>query len=351
MKQTWVVEAQRVINGIGSLESVLQLEAQVAQLDAVVRPLTIDPLAVDWHSPLAPGHYRSGCAPLEALAEARRLIGGGECDAVVIQGCDPLASGYDRAERLRRMAIYGPDYPLTQAYNDLAEAFIARRGGDRQAFIRCRDALYRNYERTYLEAAPSLRNPLPAARWFEPVTSLFRGVDCANPVVDFEGRVLLCSDPVRQQLELGHFEPLKLAGVGLGQLTLDGAAAIDAIAEYEHLRQAFVACETQAGMDLARGVLERELLLEVYSCYPVVPMAFLLRSGIAASLDSLATLLETLQVTVTGGMNLARAPWNNPALNGLVTLCEEIGVRGKAGGLLHGNGGLGYRQGVALLTR
>jgi hypothetical protein len=278
------------------------------------------------------------------------LIAGGESEAVVIEGRDHLATGYSRRERFERMAIYGSDYPLTQAYDDLAEAFIARQGGDREGFIRCRDALYRNYERSYRRMTGGSAS-LPEARWFEPITPLFRGVDCANPVVDFEGRVLLCSDRLRQRLALGDGEPLKLAGVGLGRLEVDGPDAIDRICGYEHLRYAFSACGEQAAMDLARGVLERDLLLEVYSCYPVVPMAFLLNSGIVPSLNALPALLEDLPVTVTGGMNLVRAPWNNPALNGLVALCGQIGTQGKAGGLLHGNGGLGYRQGVALLIR
>lgn len=54
-------------------------------------------------------------------------------------------------------------------------------------------------------------------------------------------------------------------------------------------------------------------------------------------------------ITITGGMNLARAPWNNPALNGLITMVQRMQMNGENIGLIHANGGLGYRQGVAIL--
>ncbi|WP_207062193.1 hypothetical protein [Motiliproteus sp. SC1-56] len=348
MSNTWIVAAEKIVNGEGFLDGCLAIEQRLKTQGVAVETLTIDPLKTDWHSPLAANHFRSGCAPVEALARARQLIVGGDVEAVVISGHEPLASGYSREERLERMAIYGPDCPLTQAYNDLAECFIKRQGGDRDLFIRCRDALYQNYLRTYRKAGHPVHR-LPAARWLEPVTPLFRGVDCANPVVDFEGRVLLCNDRVLKALKPAAL-PLLLKGVGLGLLAEDGPGAMEAICDYRHLQQAFDECVAQAGVDVAAAVKDERLLLEVYSCYPVVPMAFLLSTGIASNLTCLPELLEKLPVTVTGGMNLARAPWNNPALNGLVDLCAEIRAQGKHGGVLHANGGLGYRQGVALLS-
>ena len=49
-------------------------------------------------------------------------------------------------------------------------------------------------------------------------------------------------------------------------------------------------------------------------------------------------------------MNLARAPWNNPALNGLITMYHQLMDSPQQFGLVHGNGGIGYRQGIAILA-
>jgi hypothetical protein len=60
-------------------------------------------------------------------------------------------------------------------------------------------------------------------------------------------------------------------------------------------------------------------------------------------------------ITITGGMNLARAAWNNPALNALVMmhnrLCDDKGGDHEKLGLIYGNGGLSYRQGIAIVER
>ncbi len=50
-------------------------------------------------------------------------------------------------------------------------------------------------------------------------------------------------------------------------------------------------------------------------------------------------------------MNLAKGAWNNPALNALVVMYQRLLEGEEAIGLVHGNGGLGYRQGVAIVGR
>ncbi|CAN5456015.1 hypothetical protein BH10PLA1_BH10PLA1_04670 [soil metagenome] len=63
-------------------------------------------------------------------------------------------------------------------------------------------------------------------------------------------------------------------------------------------------------------------------------------------------LLAEHPVTIGGGMNIARAAWNNPALNGLIAMYETLDADSTAtAGAVHGNGGLGYRQGVAILEK
>lgn len=97
--------------------------------------------------------------------------------------------------------------------------------------------------------------------------------------------------------------------------------------------------------------LAGEALLEAYTCYPVVPLAFLLASRIAPSPDAIPELLQHFEITVTGGMNLARAAWNNPCLNALIAMYERLTEGTLSVGAVHGNGGLGYKQGFALLVR
>ena len=65
----------------------------------------------------------------------------------------------------------------------------------------------------------------------------------------------------------------------------------------------------------ARAFARGDAVIEAYTCYPVAPLGFLLASGIVQSLDEVESLLASREITVTGGMNLARAPWNNPALH------------------------------------
>ena len=90
----------------------------------------------------------------------------------------------------------------------------------------------------------------------------------------------------------------------------------------------------------------------MYSCYPVVPLAFLLRSELVPTLSRDPDLLRHFDVTVTGGLNLGRAPWNNTTLNAIVAIAELLRTPGEprlAG--VHSNGSLGYQQGFLLLGR
>ncbi|MBU3069944.1 hypothetical protein KOI40_08925 [Aestuariicella sp. G3-2] len=312
--------------------------------------LTIDPLSVDWYSALEAGHFRSGCAPIEALAEACRLIRSGEECAVVIHGRDFLKSEYTSTERRQAMAVYGDNMPLTEAYNLLAHEFMALNGISQEFFCELRDALFDNYCRTYTRNVASAS--LPGDRWLQPVTELFRGVDCANPVVDFEGAMLLTSASVARDLGLEAGACLEISGVGLGMLPEDGPQVAHTIASYDHLRNAFRTLDQQLDESLNSRFLRDDLLLDLYTCYPVVPLAALLTGGFVTSPDQLLSFIQRNPLTQTGGMNLARGAWNNPALNGLITMQNRLLKQNIASsGLVHGNGGLGYRQGVVLLTR
>lgn len=91
--------------------------------------------------------------------------------------------------------------------------------------------------------------------------------------------------------------------------------------------------------------------LELYTCSPPIPLAFLLTTKMVESIRELPKFLSSYEITSTGGMNFARAPWNNPALNALIDMCKAMRKGVKNYGLVHGNGGIGEIQGVAILER
>lgn len=354
MSAVYLTAAEKIVDGQGSMSDV---EAQLQRLHSLgltPHELRIEALGDDWHAPEQENSFRSGCGPIEALAQACSLIKSGTA-AVIIRGEDLIKSGYSREQRHKLMAVYGEGYPLTQAYTDLAQQFIHNQKIDADQFQALAAALFENYKNTFVanaaEQSPEENTPLPDERWYKPITSLFRGVDCANPMIDFQGAVLLCNEETLHKLKLPESNQIKVSGVGLGRLTADGAEMISEIAEYNHLQQAFDQACQQAGFNFSDQFMQGNALLDVYTCYPVVPMAFLLKSGLVSEISRIPALLQEYPVTVTGGMNLARAPWNNPALNGLISVYQTLLSSDKPVGGVHGNGGLGYRQGFAILEK
>ncbi len=340
-----IVAAGSIRDGLDSMAPCDEMEILLENRGISLRTLSIDPLAAGWNTPVLTDHYRSGCAPLEALDAGRKLIVEGEADAVIVHGKDRLRTGYSREARLEQMAIYGNEYPLTAAYTDLASQFIRDHNITEGQFKALCHDLFENYQRSYAELN---RNAAIPARWFEPVTSLFRGVDCANPSIDFEGKLILVNSTLAKELK-PHTAVVAVKGSAVSCLEGDGAPYIGPIARYEHLAASWQRCQKDAGVDFKAVLAARQALLEIYTCYPVVPLGFLLATGLVDKPDQLTSFVARYPLTVTGGLNLARAPWNSPALNGLIAVTERLRTGAAAWGAVHGNGGLGYKQGVALL--
>ncbi|NQZ07364.1 MAG: hypothetical protein HRT35_09415 [Algicola sp.] len=355
MNKAVIISATKTVDGAGCMQHSLDIEAAIIALGIDIHHLYIEPLSADWNAEPQPDHFKSGCAPVEALARAKSLIEQGTSipKAVIITGHDDLKTGYHRDERLRLMSVYADDYPLTQAYTDLAKQFIRHHDIDEDLFRAISKSLFDNHKTSYRNALCDDFSPamLPDERWYQPLTELFRGVDCANPLVDFSGRVLLCNEVLAEQLNIPQNEQVNVSAVGVSKLEGDGPEHIDQIADYQHLKAAYLDCCKQAGIDFAARFRKGEALLETYTCYPVVPMAFLLVSGLVDMLEDIPEFLKQHSITITGGMNLARAPWNNPALNGIIDMVKRLIDGDEEIGLIHANGGLGYRQGVALLGR
>jgi len=328
-----------------------EITTKINQHNIEIVTLTIDPLSTDWHSPEKENHFRSGCAPILAIKRAQDLIESGE-HAVIISGEEPLKSGYSKAQRHKLMAIYNDETSISQLYNDLAHKFIDHHDSSKEDFLNYADHLFQNHSKSHQLAMTEGRAHFepPEPKWFNQVTDLFRGVDCANPLVDFTGKLLLCSDQLISKLSVDKKYCVKVKGVGLGLLDIDEPKALSQIVKYDHLAYAYETACSQANLDFNQLVHDEKALMKVYTCYPVVPMAFLLNTGLVDTIEQIPNFLSKHLLTLSGGMNLARAPWNNPALFGLIEMYQQLKETGMNYGLVHGNGGIGYRQGVAILA-
>ena len=124
MSEAYLICASRKINGSGDISVFDEVVSKLIKLGEEPLKLIIDPLRVPWNDPLEENHFKSGCAPIQALARAKEIIQNDIARAVVIEGNEPLKTGYSRNERHQLMNIYGKDYSLPDAYNDVARAFI-----------------------------------------------------------------------------------------------------------------------------------------------------------------------------------------------------------------------------------
>jgi len=343
MDKPVILATGRIIDGQGSLDTVHSCVEKVKGAGMHIRELIIEPLSAGWYTPIENDHFRSGCSPVTALAWAKELIESRLSDAVLIHGKDNLKSDYTKEQRKGLMDIYN-EFSLPEGYTQLAYAFIKESGIREKDFLELTEKLFENYLNTYRKNGNEISE---TPKWKESLTSLFRMCDCANPNIDFEGKILLGS---RQCAELVNPEqPVYLTGTGLGSTEGDGKEFIHEIAKFRHLKNAYIHACSQAQVDFKKLFLTKQACLEVYTCYPVIPLAFLFTSGIAESVKDLKKILTTHEVTVTGGMNLARAPWDNPALNAFISAYEKIKTGSVKTACIHGNGGLGSKQGVAII--
>lgn len=321
-----------------------RLEARGARL----REYRIAPLAFGWKAPLPEGYLKSACAPIEALIAARRDIEAGTVDAVVISGVDHIKSDFAGrpGARDRLMRAYG-ELTFLAAFDLVADAFRKRVSMALSKFDDLADRLFENYWATWSTLQP--RADRPDDRWFAKVTTHFRGVDCANPNVDFDGALLVTTPDHALAAGCDPAHIVEIRGVALEQRCEDGIEHIPDIVAYDHLRAAYDAACRQAGLDIGKLLLDDRARIEIYTCFPVVPIAFLLSTRLASDGDDMRRFLRDRPVTITGGLNLGRAPWNNSTLNAIVQATEMIRSDTPIIGI-HSNAALGYNQGFTVLT-
>lgn len=299
--------------------------------------------------------YRSGCGPIQAVSDAYNFISNEICDLVFIFGYEPLATfKIKKGKKVlsKAMDIYD-GVMLPEAYNRLTKHLLEILNISHEQFFLISNALYENYKKTYGKNSETVHDRTKKMSDFN--ADLFTLTDCANPYVDFSGGVIISSDKAAQELKVARKDITQLRGAGY-KVVGDGPDFIEKIAGtkeniYPHLENAYNRVCADSGIDYKAEFKNQNGLLEAYTCYPPSPMALLLATGLVENIDEMVNFLDHNEITVTGGMNLARGPWNNPALNGLISMHNELKTSDKEYGLVHGNGGLGGFQGLALLSK
>ncbi|MBN2515429.1 MAG: hypothetical protein JXC33_05280 [Deltaproteobacteria bacterium] len=346
----YIIAADKIVDGVGDSRETDGVRRALQRSSLKTAEFEVAPLSLPWNATLPPGCLRSACSPLEAVLIFKELLSANEAQAMVLSGRDFIRSGYEKSRRNKFMEIYGEgETPLT-GYTKLAPAFIESIGISREEFRTVCGHIFENYLRTYRSIHPDAA--LPTVTWFEPVTEFFRGVDCANPSVDFTGCVVFGNSDVADYCTVPESSRIRITGCSLHKSGKDGLDGIGDIIAYNHLEKAYDAACEEARVDFTKRFLANEALLEVYTCYPVVPLAFLLKSRLVAGVSEIPEFLDSYEITITGGLNLSKAPWNNTTLSNLITMVDRLRERTTPNlGGIHGNGSLGYQQGFMILER
>lgn len=345
-----IIAADRIIDGQGTHDKTDALIARARKQGLSVTVLEIVSLAKRWEDKLSPLEFKSGASAQAAVNKARKLLESKKAAVVVIKGIDQLRSSYSKADREKYMKLYGKKFTPLDGYTKLVTPFMKENGIKDKEFFEISRALFENYFKTWTGLHPGATSP--DARWFELITKYFRGVDCANPNIDYSGQLLIADALHADLLKVPKRERVRILGNAFTKLSVDGFESIPKIAPYDHLKKTIKKAMTEAEIDFREEYLSGRALLEAYTCYPVVPMALLLKLGLVNRLTEIPELLKSHEVTITGGLNLARAPWNLTSLNYLIAMREKLmNSKSHEYGLVHGNGSLGNQQGITILGK
>jgi hypothetical protein len=343
-----IVAGDRIINGVGDHSQTTKLVQRAEALNLSVTHLEIVNLAKRWEDKLLPHQFKSGAAVMAALKKARKLLETRKAHVVVIQGEDNLRTGYAKGEREKFMKLYNGRYTPLEGYTKLVPLFMKKNGLSEGEFKKLAEELFQNYLQTYRRANP--KSPLPDERWFQFITRYFRGVDCANPNIDYSGRIVVTSAKTADRLKVPQKKRVTILGNEFTKLKVDGLESLPQVSTYDHLKKVSTKAQRESAIDFKQEFLKGRALMDAYTCYPVVPLALLFKLGFVKDHSELSSFLKAHEVTVTGGLNLAKAPWNLTSLNGIIEMREKLLNSKKFRyGLVHGNGSLGNQQGITII--
>jgi len=350
----YILAANQIIDHQGDLAETDRIQNRLSKVGSKIAEFEIASSHDGWNAPLPKNRLRGACAPLTAFLRSRELFLKNQADAVIIHGKDFIKTDFhDKKDaRNRLMQIYddSKNGHILNAYNLLAHEFIKYWQFTPEEFRNLAQALFENHFSVWSGLHPKAQRP--DSKWFEPVSDLFRGVDCANPSVDFEGSLILGTEEAFKECNLDLADCPKIVGCQIEEVGPDSLDSLPLIATYRHLQTAFQkACE-QASIDFKKEFLSGNALLEVYTCYPVVPLGFLLATGMADSAEGICEFLKKYPLTITGGLNFAKAPFNNTTLSALVSMVKQLHKKNspRIGGI-HSVGATGYLQAFAILQK
>lgn len=349
MSHLLIIAADRIIDGQGDHSKTLAIIDQAEQKNLKVQTLEIVDLATRWEDKLLPHQFKSGASAMAAIKQAQKLLAKKKADLIIIKGRDFLKTEYTREDREKFMVLYNKKYTPLEGYTKLVPHFLRHHGIKEKDFFKVSERLFENYLGTWNKKGNTKR---PDDRWFNFLTKYFRGVDCANPNIDFSGQIIITSALTANKLKVPKDERIKILGNAFTKLNIDGHESIPKVATYQHLKKVITKAVSEAQIDFNHEFKNGRAAMDAYTCYPVVPMGLLLRMNLAKNAQEIMDLLKKHEVTVTGGLNLARAPWNLTSLNGLIEMREKIIQSKKIRyGLVHGNGSLGGQQGITILGK
>lgn len=340
-----IIAGDRIVDNAGSHSETEKVLKLARKKNLMIAALEIVDLARRWEDNLDPHEFKSGASAMAAIESARKLLTSRKADVVVIGGTDLLKTGYEPGAREKYMKLYQKKLTPFDGYNKLVPLFLKFHKLSEKDYFEIRDALFKNYARTW-------KGEFPDVRWFKPLTKYFRGVDCANPNVDYSGQIVLSLKKTADVLKISENKRVEIIGNAFTKLSVDGMESLPEIASYMHLKKTIDKALKEAKIDFKTEFLKGRALLDAYTCYPVVPMGLILRLGLVKKMEEIPELLKIRDVTVTGGLNLGKAAWNLTSLNAIIVMREKLLSSGKIRvGLVHGNGSLGNQQGITVLQR
>lgn len=347
--KTLIIAGERIQDNHGSFKECDKILSSAQKKNLKVATLEIVNLAKRWEDNLGPNQFKSGASAMGAIDKARKLLSSKKADIVVIKGSDFLKTGYEKGAREGFMKLYKNKFTAMDGYDKLVPHFLKVHKVSEKDFFTVRDALFENYFRTWKEIKPDAT--LPDDRWFQPITKYFRGVDCANPNIDYQGQIILASDKTADSLKVPKKNRVEILGNAFIKLNVDGFESLPKVAPYLHLKKVIDKALKESKINFKAEFLKGKAFLDAYTCYPVVPMGLLLRLGLVKTVHEIPELLKWHEITVTGGLNLGKAAWNLTSLNAIIVMREKILSSKTKLGLVHGNGSLGNQQGITLLSR
>lgn len=345
-----IVAADTIVDGIGSHLRTDEVFSLGKDKKFLISELEIVSLAKRWEDKLSPNQFKSGASAMSAIKKAQNLLETKKANVVVIKGEDFLRTGYSKDEREKYMKLYKNKFTPLDGYTKLVTPFIRHHGMNEKEFLKIRDLLFENYLQTWTRLNPEKKRP--DERWFAPLTKYFRGVDCANPNIDYSGRIIITDKKHADLLAIPTNERVKILGNAFTKLSVDGFESIPKIAPYLHLAKVINNAQYEAKINFASEFKKERAFLEAYTCYPIVPMALILKMGLVKHFSDIPEFLKNYEVTITGGLNLAKAPWNLTSLNYIIEMRKMLlSSKDHKYGLVHGNGSLGNQQGITILGK